>query len=308
MNKDKKESKHVSYKRAIRVLKTEMDRELEHLKAIMTGEVEETVIIDQNSQEKSEIYEEAQGISLQSPALNEKSLSKSSNIKDKVRDALIWESAKNYYTLLNNPKYKKEYLRFLTSFQEVLQVKFEEVYFDAKKFHKQVSQIIDESFNDMRSRFEKPSKLKEESIKFATAHFNLREHYKKVLDEIPRKMRRKLKDDIKALFKEEATILDLRELYISKLCKTAKKSSIQQALIHRYQIFREMFPEKQDFIDFILKGWEIDNRLVKIIKKLLAEDERSQKIYDFAMDMVLKSNKIIISDFTKLEAEKIYNP
>jgi len=307
-NKNTKTSKN-SHEKTIKDLKNELTKELNRLKSIMTGE---NIEIKKNNNIKpftispNNTLTEDEIISFESPQLTEKDVSKSSHLKKKVRDALIWKAAENYYDLLNNPIYKKEYLKFLNSFQHSIIDKFENLFFEGKKLSNEFSEILNEGFNELKNRFAESSQLKEECIKFAASHYNSQKKYLNALKQLPRKFRKAIKKDINDFKAKHSDIFDLREKIISKIVSYAKEYGLKKALKERYTILKEFFPKKQAFIEYNLNGWKINNRFTNIIKKILIEDKETEPIYDLAFKMILDSNETIIRDFANLEAEKIY--
>jgi hypothetical protein len=308
VNKNTKKSKN-SHGKAIEDLKQKLYEELNRLKGIMTGE---NIEVKKNTKIKpflvppNDTLIEDETISFESPQLTEKNISKDSHLKKKVRDGLIWKTAENYYELLNNPTYKKEYLKFLSSFQQNIINKFENLFFEGKNLNKELSEILNEGFDELKNRFVESSKLKEECIKFAASHYNSQKKYLNALDQIPRKYRKPIKKDIKDFIKKTSDVFELREKIISKMVSYAKEYGLKNALKERYKIFKQFFPEKQDFIEYNLKGWKISNKFTNILKKILVEHKETEVIYDLAFKMILESNETIIRDFSKVEAEKIY--
>jgi len=309
MNDENTKKSKNPHQNAIKDLKNELTEELNRLKSIMTGE---NIKIKKNNNIKpftkppNNTLIEDKTISFESPQLTEKYISKGSHLKKKVRDGLIWKTAENYYELLNNPTYKKEYLKFLNSLQQTIIDKFENLFFEGKNLNNELSEILNEEFDELKNRFIESSKLKEECIKFAASHYNSQKKYLNALKQIPRKFRKPIKKDIKNFLEKSSDIFELREKIISKVASYAKEYSLEKALKERYRILKEFFPKKQDFIDYNLKGWKISNRFTNIIKKILVEDKATEIIYELAFKMILESNETIIRDFANLEAEKIY--
>ncbi len=311
MKEENTRNDYLSHKNTINDLKEKLYEELNRLKGIMAGE---SSYIEKNNDIKNyfvslnETLTTDQPVSFQSPQLTKKDLSKGTQLKKRVCDALIWKTAENYYKMLNNPTYKKEYLKFLNLFQKTIIDKFKDIFFEGKNLNKELSELLKEEFNKLKNRFIETFKLKEESIKFSSSHYSSKKQYLNALNQIPKKIRKTIEKDIKNLLEEGSNIFRIRKEIISKIASYAKGTDLQNAIKERYRIFKEIFPKKEDYIDFNLKGWKINNRFANIIKKILVEDEETKIIYDIAFQMILESNETIIRDFANLEAENIYNP
>jgi len=226
-------------------------------------------------------------------------------IMEKLNEKLIWKASEVYYEILNRSENKKSLIELFDSLQETLMEDLREDYSE-EDLGEDLVEYIDSLCSETKKKFTIPSKMREEAFKFAQNTFSSKQFYLDAVAPIPEEYLSTIRRELDSILEEGQNIFTLREQILSKVLNSVESEDLNHLIKEMPHIIREIFSNKQEYIDFIQEGWEISIKFAQILRPLLDLDENYRQIQDSIFDAMFERNRIIIREFAEHEAARIY--
>lgn len=314
---EEKKKDELSDQSSINTIKNNIQNELARLKELITGgynnyndinKGDESYfpIKSKNNLPRNQEGEPESTTISGAPGTSGLDISESKSLSNKIKVLLIKHASEIYYEILSAPEFKKQSEIFLASLEKKIKEQFNIQFPSENDSPNEFINDMEEEYLKLRDGFFDPIELRDQSIIFANIHYNTADDYLYIFNQIPEILRTSLKKSMKGFLKKGSKIFKIKKRILSNLNSIAKKKNLEAVIKAQYQILKELFPEKQDYITFMWDGYYINNEFVYVLEQLLDNDDEAKSEHQIIFETLSARNESVVKKFIRIEAEKIY--